>query len=841
MKYKHIAICLFCFFFCLSSSHSQTTKVKKVIFQSFWWNFKNDNFPNGWSNYLTELAPRLKQIGVDAVWIPPSYKNESPNSVGYAPMDVYDLGDKYQKGAPNTQTAMGTKDELLRMIAVMHANGIEVIQDVVLNHEDGAGSATGAGGVDPEPNYSLQTNSGYKNFRYVSYATPSIDESQNDYWTRSGRWAKNYENFHPSPSNNCSSGDICAAYFGPDISYTTNSNGQSSNIPTTGAPAGYPTTRPYYNPVQSTDYMKTNASNWLSWFKKQTGVDGFRWDAIKNYEPDVERDITRQVKYNLGKANGGFSMTNIAEWVGSGGELDAYVNTVAQPSLGFGYEEHTGTFDFNLRCYGSGGSLYDMVTNNASGNYDVSNLPGLQQQKRYADYTSPSARVHRTYPFVNSHDTYRPWVDTLSGGNFKQPLGVSSGWFTGNELGGKGNHIDPREPRISAAYAVIMAMDGNPIIFFEDIFNIGTTGKRWSHLPGNSTDLPTWNDIQNIIQCHQKLQFKQGDYKVRSAEAGAFFPAGSDKTDHLVIERSGKAIIGINDQYSSDKDIWIDSDFVPGTILMDYSGANGTATSVVQNDMRVYIKTKAVNHGISGVYGHGYSVWAPVSNNKLFSSVVSMFAYLNYTPTLSTTTQQEWEMDNDLGDSNCSSLGQGGRTPDNSPNDRVAGKIFSAAATNVSYTVTLGTVGNGLSVDFYDLNGKVLNTSSGSTATLTGTFANPATQWITVKIRNSSANNAGQKCFINITYSAPATVTTSSFPLATQVSVWTSNGGSNNWNDCRNWEEGKIPACTGSTAIIPHTVKFMPKTDPCFAGTFINRSGLVSKSKVLKRTKAAYH
>ena len=134
-------------------------------------------------------------------------------------MDHYDLGDKYQKGGGSNRlkTGMGTKDELLRMIAVMHANGIEVIQDVVLNHTDGAGTITGAGGQDPAA-LSMATNSGYKNFRYVSFGTPSIDESQNDYWTRSGRWSKNYTNFYPNPGDGCSTGDICSAYFGPDIS-----------------------------------------------------------------------------------------------------------------------------------------------------------------------------------------------------------------------------------------------------------------------------------------------------------------------------------------------------------------------------------------------------------------------------------------------------------------------------------------------------------------------------------------------------------------------------------------------------------------------------------------------
>ena len=35
------------------------------------------------------------------------------------------------------------------MVAVMKANGIDIIQDIVLNHLTGAGSQNGAGGQDP--------------------------------------------------------------------------------------------------------------------------------------------------------------------------------------------------------------------------------------------------------------------------------------------------------------------------------------------------------------------------------------------------------------------------------------------------------------------------------------------------------------------------------------------------------------------------------------------------------------------------------------------------------------------------------------------------------------------
>ena len=98
------------------------------------------------------------------------------------------------------KTRSGTKDELLRMIAVMHANGIEVIQDVVLNHTTGAGNRGGGGGRDytvASMPYNDNVSNYYKNFRYNCYATPFLDTSAADYFTRKGRWSKNIHEFLP--------------------------------------------------------------------------------------------------------------------------------------------------------------------------------------------------------------------------------------------------------------------------------------------------------------------------------------------------------------------------------------------------------------------------------------------------------------------------------------------------------------------------------------------------------------------------------------------------------------------------------------------------------------------
>src|SRR5437879_11437752 len=49
----------------------------KVVLQGFWWNYRNNHYPNDWATYLADLAPRLRSMGIDAVWVPPTVKNQN--------------------------------------------------------------------------------------------------------------------------------------------------------------------------------------------------------------------------------------------------------------------------------------------------------------------------------------------------------------------------------------------------------------------------------------------------------------------------------------------------------------------------------------------------------------------------------------------------------------------------------------------------------------------------------------------------------------------------------------------------------------------------------------------
>lgn len=652
---------------------------RQVVLQGFWWDYWNANYPNGWANYLTELAPRLKQLGIDAVWIPPTIKNAGTNSVGYSPFDHYDLGDKFQKNS--VKTRMGDKDELLRMMAVMKANGIDVIQDIVLNHVTNAGSAAGQGGQDPAAMDDGQTNK-YKNFRYVSYATPALNETSNNYLSRAGRFSKNWQNFYPNNNNVCCSNDINSPFWGPDVSYESNAFGLSSNAA--------------YNPNQTADYMRNGMRNWLIWYKKQMGWDGVRIDAVKHFPAYATEDFLWNLQNNAVWASGGNDMFAVGEYVGGMSELDNWCNAV---------QNRAGTFDFSLRF-----ALQDIVTQN--GGYNLGNIPATQQQNR-----------QRTVPFVNNHDTYRPVLAT--NGNI-------TGWNSGSQIG---QQIEVTDPRSSIAYAIVMALDGAPEVFFEDLFNIGYLGNRFNHDPKDTSELTLHSDIENILWCHQNLHFKDAAYFVRW-----------QAPDALVIERGSKALIAVNDHFTAWQNLTgVQTSFSDGTVLKDYSGANGNATRTVYGGGLVDVSIPPCD-GTAMAGRKGYSVWAPVGIST------------NYVRP-GTSITQEWEMADDLGDSGLASLQQGGKLPNNSRDCRVVGKVFPDSATTVTVNVYPENPSLSITLEWINNACEVVDTLA-VVGTMTFQASAQYAGWHTLRIRNTTPNQAGQKCWVKVNYTAPQVVQT---------------------------------------------------------------------------------
>ncbi len=82
-------------------------------------------------------ATTLKKMGATAVWFPPATKGASgKEDMGYAPYDLYDLGEFNQKGSVGTR--YGTKEEYLTAIKAMKEQGIDVYADIAVRQKLGA-------------------------------------------------------------------------------------------------------------------------------------------------------------------------------------------------------------------------------------------------------------------------------------------------------------------------------------------------------------------------------------------------------------------------------------------------------------------------------------------------------------------------------------------------------------------------------------------------------------------------------------------------------------------------------------------------------------------------------
>lgn len=106
------------------------------MFQGFEWYCPSDN--KHWQR-LAQAIPGLAALGITSMWIPPATKTAWRDNNGYAPYDLYDLGEFNQKGA--TSTKWGTKQGLVDLADTANSHGVAIIFDAVLNHRGGADRA----------------------------------------------------------------------------------------------------------------------------------------------------------------------------------------------------------------------------------------------------------------------------------------------------------------------------------------------------------------------------------------------------------------------------------------------------------------------------------------------------------------------------------------------------------------------------------------------------------------------------------------------------------------------------------------------------------------------------
>ncbi|MFT4758809.1 MAG: hypothetical protein ACI9XO_002675 [Paraglaciecola sp.] len=169
---------------------------------------------------------------------------------------------------------------------------------------------------------------------------------------------------------------------------------------------------------------------------------------------------------------------------------------------------------------------------------------------------------------------------------------------------------------------------------------------------------------------------------------------------------------------------------------------------------------------------------------------------------------------------------QGGSLPAGSTNQRIAGRIFTQSGQNIVYEL-FPESGN-VTVSFHNIAGDELHTQTGGNG-MNGSFSAAFTGWVTIKIRNATTANAEQKCYVKVTYTAPQTVDTSSYPIGLSKAIWTGNGGDSDVGNRQNWEEGKFPGSNTSVVISGHS-----SPAPNFTGTVQVKDVLIESGASLQ-------
>jgi len=124
------------------STTSNAAVANGVMMQGFYWDTPVSSSQGTWWQVLNSQAADFASAGFTAIWLPPAYKGWNPNQnpasmdEGYGVYDRYDLGEFNQNGT--VATRYGTLSQLQTCISTLHGKGLQVYEDMVMNHLTGA-------------------------------------------------------------------------------------------------------------------------------------------------------------------------------------------------------------------------------------------------------------------------------------------------------------------------------------------------------------------------------------------------------------------------------------------------------------------------------------------------------------------------------------------------------------------------------------------------------------------------------------------------------------------------------------------------------------------------------
>ena len=364
-----------------------------MMMQYFEWYM--DCNQNLW-NIIKDDAARLAEKGVTSIWLPPAYKGAGGKyEVGYGVYDVYDLGEFDQKDT--VKTKYGSKDEYLKCIDVLKKNGIAVYADIVLNHKMGADAfqfipATKMDFGDHNRPISDQET--------VKVATKFVFPGRNNKYS-DFKW--NWTHFTGVDYDD-NTGEHAIFKF-KDKNWGGEVDEEFGNFDyLMGADLDF-----------SNRKVVEECINWGNWYIEETGIDGFRLDAIKHIPATFYKEWVKTLRQKTNK-----DLFTVGEyWSADLNKLRRYLSEV---------EGEISLFDVPLH--------FNLFYASIDDNYDLTKI---------LDNTLVKDNPSKAVTFVDNHDT-QPSQSLQS---FVAP------WFK------------------QAAYSIILLRDsGYPCVFYGDYHGI---------------------------------------------------------------------------------------------------------------------------------------------------------------------------------------------------------------------------------------------------------------------------------------------------------------------------------------------------------------------------------
>jgi alpha-amylase len=407
-----------------------------VMMQYFHWYSPPDG--NLWKQ-VADAAQELSQKGVSSLWLPPAYKGTAGGyDVGYGIYDLFDLGEFDQKGS--VRTKYGTKEEYIAAIKACHDAGLQVYADAVLNHKLGGDEEEEVEATPFNPDSRNETVGEYQKIKCWTHFT--FPGRQGKYSTMEWHW------WHfDAIDYNAYNGEENAVYLLKGKSFDSNVDLEKGN----------------FDYLMGCDLDMENPEvvgelkYWGEWYLDTTGVDGFRFDAVKHVSAQFFRDWMSHVNNHVGK-----ELFAVAEyWSYDVEALNNFIKVTEGKVKVFDAPLH-----YNFHAASTAGNSYDLR--------QIFDNTLVQQQPTLAVTLTEN---HDSQPLQSLESVVEPWFKPL-------------------------------------AYALILLRDeGYPCIFYADYY-----GAHYTDKGSDGGDYEIWMDshqflIDKFLYARQNYAFgKQYDY-----------------------------------------------------------------------------------------------------------------------------------------------------------------------------------------------------------------------------------------------------------------------------------------------------------------------------------------